>query len=374
MTGNPFRPTFGASPLKWAGRSAVLNDFTVGLDGGVGNPNRAMLISGHRGMGKTVLLTELEDLAAQQGWAVIRVSGRSNSVTQLIDSIIPEKINQLSSPSTRRIKDIRIAGLGGIGTEEIGTPPVPTLESRLRELSEHLRDSGILLTIDEIQDADPHDLESIAVAFQHLVRDELDVAIVMAGLTAGVDKLLHLPGTTFLRRARRFHLGPVNPQATTSAFKDTAALTSIAFNDEAAHRATEASHGYPFLIQLIGYLAWNAASQASETTITSITVNAVLGEAITTMGTQVHDPAVRALSQRQLEYLHALANIADEAGTATSGAIAHELKTTTTSLSEVRARLLEQGLIDAPRHGTVALALPYLRNYLHAGGEQTYVD
>ena len=139
MTGNPFRPTFGASPLKWAGRSAVLNDFTIGLDGGVGNPNRAMLISGHRGMGKTVLLTELEDLAAQQGWAVIRVSGRSNSVTQLIDSIIPEKINQLSSPSTRRIKDIRIAGLGGIGTEEIGTPPVPTLESRLRELSEHLR-------------------------------------------------------------------------------------------------------------------------------------------------------------------------------------------------------------------------------------------
>ena len=86
---------------------------------------------------------------------------------------------------------------------------MPTLESRLRELSEHLRDSGILLTIDEIQDADPHDLESIAVAFQHLVRDELDVAIVMAGLTAGVDKLLHLPGTTFLRRARRFHLGPV---------------------------------------------------------------------------------------------------------------------------------------------------------------------
>ncbi|MFG6304056.1 hypothetical protein ACGLFO_11860 [Corynebacterium hesseae] len=151
-------------------------------------------------------------------------------------------------------------------------------------------------------------------------------------------------------------------------------MTSIAFNDEAADRATEASHGYPFLIQLIGYLAWNAASQASETTISSTTVDAVLGEAITTMGTQVHDPAVRALSQRQLEYLHALADIADEAGTATSGAIAHELKTTTTSLSEVRARLLEQGLIDAPRHGTVALALPYLRDYLHAGGEQTYVD
>ncbi|WP_303049245.1 hypothetical protein [Corynebacterium sp. Marseille-Q2823] len=40
----------------------------------------------------------------------------------------------------------------------------------------------------------------------------------------------------------------------------------------------------------------------------------------------------------------------------------------------MRARLLEQGLIDAPRHGTVALALPYLRDYLHTGGEQTYVD
>lgn len=374
MTDNPFRPTFGASPLKWAGRSAVLNDFRVGLDGGVGNPNRAMLISGHRGMGKTVLLTELEDIAAEQGWAVIRVSGRSKSVTQLVDSIIPDKINQLSSPPTRRIKEIRIAGVGGIGTEETGTPPVPTLESRLRELFAHLRESGILLTIDEIQDADPDDLESIAVAFQHLVRDEVDVAIVMAGLTAGVDKLLHLPATTFLRRARRFHLGPVNPQATTSAFKDTAALTSIVFDDDAAEHATEISHGYPYLIQLIGYLAWNTASEASEATISSTTIDAVLDEAITTMGTQVHDPAVRALSQRQLEYLYALAEIADEAGEAASGAIAHELATTTTSLSEVRARLLEQGLIDAPRHGTVALALPYLRNYLRTGGVQTYVD
>jgi len=374
MTGNPFRPTFGASPLKWAGRNAVLDDFRAGLNGGVGNPNRAMLISGHRGMGKTVLLTELEDIAAQQGWAIIRVSGRSDSIKELVESIIPSKIQELTSPSTRRIKEIRIAGVGGIGTEETSVPPVPTLESKLRELSGHLHESGILITMDEVQDADPSDLERIAVAFQHLVRDEFTVAIVMAGLTAGVDQLLHLPGTTFLRRARRFRLGPVNSSATLAAFTDTSALTHIHFDADAAVTASNASHGYPFLIQLIGYLAWKSAAAANHAVITTATVKDIIPEAVSMMGEQVHDPAVRALTPRQMDYLYALARVADNAGEALSRAVAEELESSTTSTSEVRARLLEQGLIDAPRHGTVALGLPYLREYLSSGGEQTLVD
>lgn len=374
MTGNPFRPTFGASPLKWAGRNAVLDDFRAGLNGGVGNPNRAMLISGHRGMGKTVLLTELEDIAAQQGWVIIRVSGRSDSIKELVESTIPSKIQELTSPSTRRIKEIRIAGVGGIGTEETSVPPVPTLESKLRELSGHLHESGILITMDEVQDADPSDLERIAVAFQHLVRDEFTVAIVMAGLTAGVDQLLHLPGTTFLRRARRFRLGPVNSSATLAAFTDTSTLTHIHFDADAAVTASNASHGYPFLIQLIGYLAWKSAAAANHAVITTATVKDIIPEAVSMMGEQVHDPAVRALTPRQMDYLYALARVADNAGEALSRAVAEELESSTTSTSEVRARLLEQGLIDAPRHGTVALGLPYLREYLSSGGEQTLVD
>lgn len=67
-TPNPFRPTFGASPRFWAGRTVILEGFAEALDSPVGHPDRAMLISGTRGIGKTVLLTELEDIAEARGW------------------------------------------------------------------------------------------------------------------------------------------------------------------------------------------------------------------------------------------------------------------------------------------------------------------
>lgn len=371
---NPFRPTFGAPPLKWVGRSLVLEHFRAGLDSGVGSPYRAMLISGHRGMGKTVLLSELEDIAEQLGWAVIRISGRTHSIDELVDSIIPHKIDQIVRPARRRVKDVRIAGIGGIGTEEASQPPQPTLELRLRELYSHLHDSGVLITIDEVQDALPDDLERIAVAFQHLVRDQYGVAIAMAGLTAGIDQLLRLPGTTFLRRASKYTLGPINAESARRAFIDTAAETSIACTDDAAHAAAKLSHGYPYLIQLIGYLAWQAASTAGGRSITSAVIDEIRPEAIHTMGIQVHDPAVKALPQRQLEYLRTCAELADDAGETASGAVAGALGVATTALSDTRAKLIAHGLIDAPRHGIVRLALPYLREFLLGAEPEHLVD
>ncbi|SER41717.1 ATP-binding protein [Corynebacterium cystitidis] len=65
----------GTSPKIWAGRATVLSEFSTALESGPGHPNRSLTISGSRGIGKTVLLTELEDLARTQGWVVIRASG-----------------------------------------------------------------------------------------------------------------------------------------------------------------------------------------------------------------------------------------------------------------------------------------------------------
>lgn len=69
---NPFRPTFGVSPTVLAGRDSLLQSFKLGLAEGPGSPFRALLISGSRGMGKTVLLNEFEDAAASQGWITLR--------------------------------------------------------------------------------------------------------------------------------------------------------------------------------------------------------------------------------------------------------------------------------------------------------------
>ena len=196
---NPFRPTFGASPLVWAGRTTVLADFDRAISGAVGNPDRSIVISGSRGIGKTVLLTELEDIAAQHGWVVLRASAREQIAESLMQSVIPEAIRRLSPPPRRRITGVSVAGIGSVRTDVETTDSVPRLSTQLRELISHLRGTGVLITIDEVQDASPEDLTQVAVTYQDLVRDDLPVAVAMAGLTHGINALLDLPGATFPR-------------------------------------------------------------------------------------------------------------------------------------------------------------------------------
>jgi len=58
---NPFTPTFGVTPPLLVGRGNVLDEFSLALDGGVGDPGRAMLLTGVRGAGKTVALNACEE-------------------------------------------------------------------------------------------------------------------------------------------------------------------------------------------------------------------------------------------------------------------------------------------------------------------------
>lgn len=64
---NPFKPTAGMIPPVLIGRKTALDDFVDGIDEGPGSPSRLMRITGPRGSGKTVLLTELGEIARQRG-------------------------------------------------------------------------------------------------------------------------------------------------------------------------------------------------------------------------------------------------------------------------------------------------------------------
>lgn len=361
---NPFRPTFGASPLVWAGRATVLADFERAISGSAGNPDRSILISGSRGIGKTVLLTELEDIAARHGWIVLRASARETIAESLIQSAIPEAINRLSPPQRRQITGLSVAGIGSVRTEVESRDPVPRLTTQLRELISHLRGTGVLITIDEVQDASPEDLTQVAVAYQDLVRDDLPVAVAMAGLTHGINTLLDLPGATFLRRARHYELGPLTLEDASVAIADTARDGGRAFSD--AQRAAEFSKGYPYLVQLLGFLSWEAADELGLDSIDAHAVSAAMPRTLERLGVQVLQPALRDLPPRQMEYLRAMAKIEDETGSTeiATSALAEALGRPATSLSDIRARLIERDLITPAGWGLIEFAQPYLGQYL----------
>ena len=360
---NPFRPTFGVPPLFWVGRTAVLDTFRAALDSQPGSPGRSLIISGARGIGKTVLLNEIEDIASSRGWITLRASGRSSMVDELVDTTIPRIMDKLAPADKHKVNCVGIGGLATIGiqhnTEEAYKP---TLNTRLRELLGMLKGTGVLLTIDEVQDADAEDLTSLAVTYQDLVRDELDVAIVAAGLPQGVNRLLDLPGVTFLRRAQKFVLGPLSPANAEVAFTETASQSGLEFTDDAVAAAVRLSRGYPYMVQLVGSLAWGRAQREGGSCIEERDVAAVSAEAISVLGAQVHQPATLSLPPAQRLFLEAMSSVMED-GTAEIKNIAAHQDRTVRSLSATRQRLIDADLIEPTAHGKLRYVIPYMGEY-----------
>ncbi|KFI54213.1 hypothetical protein [Bifidobacterium callitrichos] len=87
---NPFKPTAGVMPPVLIGRESVSMDFREGLEDGPGAPDRLMLITGPRGSGKTVMLTELGLIAKTHHWEVIDETASNGLCDRLISRIAPE--------------------------------------------------------------------------------------------------------------------------------------------------------------------------------------------------------------------------------------------------------------------------------------------
>lgn len=212
---NPFTPTFGVSPSVVLGRDLIVERFSQGLNGGVGDPRRTLLISGPRGIGKTITLNEIEDAAIREGWVVLRAQPHS-LVQPLVDTAIPRALSMVKQDSTggRRISSISLAGVGAISTEKANDkPPAPSLITELNTLCGAVgKQSGVLVTLDEVQSANPSELWELSSAIQDLRRDNQHIAFAAAGLPDGIATLLKHPGTTFLRRAQHISLVPMTPR------------------------------------------------------------------------------------------------------------------------------------------------------------------
>ncbi|MBT1172739.1 ATP-binding protein [Bifidobacterium sp. MA2] len=363
---NPFKPTAGVMPPVLIGRESVSLDFREGLDDGPGAPDRLMLITGPRGSGKTVMLTELGMIARSRRWEVIDETASDGLCDRLIARIAPE-------PS-------RIAGatikpsVMGVSLGEFGIVPAlrpstlrDAMTARLRTLG---KGRGLLITIDETQDASLEDMTAIAIAAQHMLRDNADVAFVFAGLPSLVSDLLNAKVLTFLRRASIKELGDVPLDDVRRALADTIRGAGVAINDEALDLATRATGGYPYMIQLVGYSIWRRARRRESTdghahgnAILTDDVKAGVEQARAKLGEGVCAPVVKQLSGRAVDYLRAMAL---DDGPSSSSDVAARMHESMDYANIYRQRLLDKHVIVAPARGRVDFAIPFLREYLRS--------
>ncbi|WP_261429386.1 ATP-binding protein [Xiamenia xianingshaonis] len=370
---NPFKPTAGKMPPILIGRQGVIDVFTEGLENGAGAPGRLMLIMGQRGYGKTVMLTELCRIALDAGWDVVSDTASAGLCDRLVESLDarPMKIQKATvGPS------LSIAGVASLSVGQLDLSSAATsldlrksIERRLRKLP---RGKGVLFTIDETQAASLDELESLATALQHVVRDQdLDdapdsekkgVAFAFAALPSIVDEVLNNKVLTFLRRSLHVRLDNVDVLDVREAYLETIASSGKSISLELAEKAACATAGYPYMIQLVGYYLWQSAHRRKAREISDADVEQGIKDATVAFGNAVCAPVFNGLAEPQQNFLEAFARLS--ADSADVGEIAKEAGKSMSWASKYRRTLIDAQVIEADGRGRVKFAIPRFGEYL----------
>lgn len=360
---NPFKPTAGAEPPVLIGRDKVIDDFTEGLDNGVGAPARLMRITGPRGSGKTVLLTELGDIARDRGWIVVDETAGPD----LLDNIMRVLCSGPLSGSFSA--DINL-GVAQFHTETASSDDLTFRESLTRAAeSPAARKSGVLITIDEAQDANRADMQVIASAVQHLIREKKNIAMVFAGITTGVLDMINGPSLTFLRRAKSEELDSLPVAEVAAAMQLSFKKTGMKIEGETLNRVAAATSGYAFLTQLVGYYVWRRSAKHRDDTAFVLPLDADKGieDASREFESTVLDTALAGLPLRCVEYLLAMA---DDNGVSSTAEIAVRVGLKASTLTSTRRTLISRQVIEPTARGYVRFSIPRMREYLVANKEE----
>ena len=359
---NPFRPSAGATPPHILGRAGVLDEFEYGLRLGSGAPGLLTIFTGARGIGKTVMIGAAHDLAREKGWAVISETATAGFMGRIGESMRHAAEELGTGPANRRITAIGAAGFS------ITTQLPPERQVAWRTLGEDLlrlldeRGNGLVITVDEIHAADRSELAQLAASVQHFIQDRLPIGLVFAGLPAAVSDLLNEGVATFLRRADKIDLHSAAVREVEDSFATTFAEAGFKVSSDLVRHAAEATEGYPFLIQLVGYFLWREAEN-NQGTLSPEAVERAIDAANRRNARTVIEAALATASGKDLDFLHAMA---EDDGPSVAGDIGRRIGARTNLVANYRSRLLAAGLIESTAHGKVDFAIPGLRQHLRA--------
>lgn len=374
MAANPFKPTAGKMPPVLIGRQNVLDDFAEGLDNGAGAPGRLMLITGQRGFGKTVVLSEFRRIALAHGWDVFAETAAPGMCNRLIASL---------SSTGLKLKSLQIApsiGFSGIASANLGSATLATPElgavtlreainARLKKLD---RGKGILFTIDEVQAISMPELVALATTFQHVLADQdmegvpdvekRGIAIAFAGIPSLMDDLLNNKVLTFLRRSMKHALGEVLLIDARDGYIDAVEKAGKAIAPDVALAAARAAEGHPYMVQLVGYYMWRSADRRGSAVIEQRDVEAGCSDALLAFYEAVCAPVYYGLRSPQRLFIEQMA--VDESGATRVSDIAKRAARTDSWAHKYRTSLIREQIIEPVGYGLVRFCVPHLGDYI----------
>jgi hypothetical protein len=362
--GNPFSPTFGASPPVLAGRDDILDDVDDALETGPTHPDYTTLLVGIRGAGKTVMLNAIEDLARARGWMTASDNATPGGLLERLQRTCATLLASFEHrPPERRLSGVRAGGLG----VEFDVQPEAARARDLRDVLTALGDAlaeqgtGLMITIDELQSGSLDEVREFGAVLQHVTRrEQRPIAFAGAALPQIDHTLLSDDTATFLQRCSRYDVDRLSPEATRRAIAEPITERGGSIDGDALDAAVTATSGYAFMVQLVGFHSWKAAADPASG-ITAAEIAAGVAEAERRIGRLVFAPTWRGLSDVDRRFLVAMA--VDD-GESRLADVALRLGVGTKYAGVYRRRLIDAGMIIATGKGRIDFAHHATRDWL----------
>ncbi len=380
---NPFSPGAGAPPHELVGRDPILEQARI-LLGRIKQkrPEKSMLLTGLRGVGKTVLLNEIEYQAKEQGYYTIFIEASENKslgalIVPYLRSLLFD-LNRLAGVSDKvkrgfavlrsflgtlnvTIGDITVGleidpekGSADSGDLEID---LPHLFVAIGEAAED-RKCAVAILIDEIQYFSQEELGALIMAMHKIQQRQLPIVL----LGAGLPILPGLAGESKSYAERLFSfpdIGALSEKDSARALAEPAQAVGVIFETPALEEIFRLTKGYPYFLQEWGYQTWNLALASP---ITLQTVREATAMVIPRLDQNFFRVRFDRLTPSEKNFLRTMAELGP--GPHRIGDIADSLNIKATSLSPVRATLIKKGMIYSPAYGDMAFTVPLFDEFM----------
>lgn len=391
MMVNPFKPGAGRVPPELAGRSEILDRYRDLLyqarESGEGE--RPWILSGLRGVGKTVLLNQFGADAVGLKLLFVKVeASRGQSLALALTKELHLALRRVTSGSDRarevwgralrvfRSFQVRVDPSGiytfGVGVEfdpETGVADSGNLavdfQELLQSVGEAARDSQsvLLIAVDELQDAAAEDLQALNVALHNLGQSVSPVPVMFVG--AGLPSLpaVLAEATSYAERLYDYRqIGLLDEAETRDALEVPAAANGVAWEPEALREAVTATGGYPYFIQACGMHVW-AAHNGRTITVDDARVGIARARGEVEQG--LYQSRWERASASQRQFMAAMSE--DDGAPSSMVDVTRRMgKRKPTDLSVSRSTLIRSGHIYSPERGLVAFTVPGISAYIHA--------
>ncbi|MGW4636723.1 AAA family ATPase [Nocardia sp. NPDC004415] len=387
---NPYAPGAGQRPPELAGRDKQLAAFDIVLERVArGRPERSVMLTGLRGVGKTVLLNQLRSAAVSRGWGTGKIEARpdqdlrrplSSALHMAVRAIAmshrnPEQVDDFLGI----LKAFALRATAEKGMRERWQPgiDVPAVTGRADsgdieiDLIELFKEAaalaaaigvGIGIFIDEMQDLGPADVSAICGACHELSQDGAPLIVVGAGLP-------HLPAVlsaskSYSERLFSYHrIDRLDRESADLALIAPAEREEVKYTEGALDSLYQRADGYPYFVQAYGKAAWD---QAPESPITAEDVAVASPAAEEELAVGFFGSRYERATPAEREYMRAMADLSGDDGPVATSAVAAELGRKPASVSPARDGLIKKGLIYSAERGTIGFTVPHFGRYLRS--------